>query len=279
MISLGSSDAPVVAGVDPHGTTPWQLWARLVGLLPPKEDTAAMAWGRRLERLVVERIAEEVRAESIQDGYTLARDERPWQRATPDALLYLERGEPWLAEAKALRGQVPEEPMLAWLVQCQHQLMVWPDFRGVALGAFGALDFRMWRITPHADLQRALLGREEAFLRLVETETPPPVEAADNAWLAKAYPLSDTLRTVRLGAEALEWDAERQAGKEQEKSGKTRADAAEANLKFAMQDARAATLPDGTTYTWAPTKRHGYTVEESIVRTLRRKGTKNGAQD
>ena len=61
--------------------------------------------------------------------------------------------------------------------------------------------------------------------------------------------------------------------------GNEQADAAEANIKVAMQDARAAVLPDGTTWTWAPTKHKGYTVEESIVRTLRRKGTKNGAQD
>lgn len=276
-IKIGSSDAPDIVGIG-H-SSPWQLWARLVGLLPPKEDTPAMEWGRRLERLIVERIAEDVGAESVQDGYPLARDERPWQRATPDALLYLERGEPWLAEAKALRGQVPEEPLLAWLVQCQHQLMVWPDFRGVALGAFGALDFRCWRVTPHADLQRTLLVREEAFLKLVETETPPPVEAADNAWLAKAYPLSDTLKAVKLGTEALEWDSERQAGKEQEKNGKRRADAAEANLKFAMGDARTAVLPSGISYTWAPTKRKGYTVEESTVRTLRRKGAKGNGDD
>src|SRR5215468_3348138 len=60
MIDLGSSDAPAVLGVSPH-TTPFQLYARKLGLLPDEiEDTEVMKRGLQMERLVVDMFIEDV---------------------------------------------------------------------------------------------------------------------------------------------------------------------------------------------------------------------------
>lgn len=264
---IGSSDAPAICGVSPY-ETPWQCWARHVGLLPAKEMTEEMRWGNKLEHVILHATSEEIGL-PVEAAETRWGVDRPWQRATPDAVAC---GAPWLIEAKALRVEPPEEPRLDWLVQVQHQMMVFPEAEGAIIAAMGALAFRTYRVAPHPALQRALLAAEERFLALVESETPPPVRAEDNRWLAQAYPLADTLRVAHLGAEALEWDRARQAAKEHGKRWQKVEDLAEARIKMEMGPARTAVLPDGTTYSWSPQKRKEYTVPEGMVRVLRRRG-------
>lgn len=244
-----------------------------------------MAWGLRLEEIIVEAAGEAphalITATHVEPRWST---ERPWQRATPDGLLtFLDEddkliGDDWLVEAKATRAAPPDEPRLDWLVQAQHQLMVWP-MRGVVIAAMGALEFRAWRVEPHPSLQRALLAAELRFLALIESETPPPVRAEDNRWLAQAYPLADTMRTVRLGAEALEWDRARQTAAEHLARWQEVKDLAEARIKAAMGPARTAVLPDGTSFSWSPQKRKEYSVPAGMLRVLRRKGAKNGRDD
>ena len=274
---IGSSDAPAICGVSPY-TTPWQCWARHVGLLPEPEMTEEMTWGLRLEDTILRVAAEELGLSGRVDqvGSTWA-TERPWQRATPDGEVFLADG-CWLLEAKALRGGPPDEPRLDWLVQVQHQLMVFPHTAGAVIAAMGALEFRLWRVPPHPVAQRAILEAELRFLALIESETPPPVRAEDNRLLAQAYPLANTLKTIRLGAEALEWDRARQTAADHVRRWQEVRDLAEARIKTVMGSARTAVLPDGTSYRWSPQKRKGYTVPDGPLRVLRRKGAKGNGE-
>lgn len=75
------------------GLSPWQskfsLWHKKAGLVvPPVEQTAAMKWGSRLEDDVFEEYAEQHPEHLVMPTGTWQHKDRPWQRATPDRLLY-----------------------------------------------------------------------------------------------------------------------------------------------------------------------------------------------
>lgn len=75
------------------GLSPWQsrfsLWHKKAGLAtPPVEVTPAMKWGSRLEDDVFEEYAERHPEHFVATTGTWRNIERPWQRATPDRLLY-----------------------------------------------------------------------------------------------------------------------------------------------------------------------------------------------
>ena len=75
------------------GLSPWQsrfsLWHKKAGLpTAPFEMTSAIEWGSRLEPVVVQKFADEHPEWMVGPAGTWRHKDRPWQRATPDQLLY-----------------------------------------------------------------------------------------------------------------------------------------------------------------------------------------------
>jgi predicted phage-related endonuclease len=267
MIDLGSSEAPAVMGVSPY-LTPWQLWARKVELLPADtEDTEIMQRGRQLESAVLDMFLGELHiapSDVERSPYTMRwRQDRPWQRATPDALV-IGRA---LVEVKCVVGYPPPAPRVDWLVQCLHQRMVYPEFKGQYLVAFGNLQLTWWEIPWHQAALDRLLREEERFLELVERETPPPVRAADAAVLGKAWPIT-TPEPVELDEATERVAREYVAMKENLSKGEKLAAEGEAILKAALADHEEGVFPNGGRITWKPYTRKGYTVQEQSVRRL-----------
>jgi putative phage-type endonuclease len=92
---ITASEIAVVMGLSPY-ESPFALYHRKLGILPPPEDTDAMRIGRHLEYLVCEMFGER-HPEFVQlgDGRGLWRHpDRRWQMATPDRLLHEHHGEP-----------------------------------------------------------------------------------------------------------------------------------------------------------------------------------------
>src|SRR5580765_6821056 len=54
--TVGSSDAPIIAGFHPF-VSPWTLWARKTGLLQEQEQSEDMEFGNMLEPVVSEMYA------------------------------------------------------------------------------------------------------------------------------------------------------------------------------------------------------------------------------
>src|SRR5262249_60578546 len=143
MIEIGSSDASAILGVSPY-ETPWQCYARLTGMIESaKEPSEVMAWGTRLQDIVLDTFATEVLGISAAAVQRQAQRRRGWMRATPDGV-YSDA----LIEVKCCVGHVPDAPRVDWLVQCLHPAPVFePD--PPYLVAVGGPTMTLWGIPEH----------------------------------------------------------------------------------------------------------------------------------
>lgn len=264
MIEIGSRHAAAIMGVSPH-LTPWQAWAQLVGILPEHEATEVMDAGTALEPFVLSMFE----ARSDWKLYeTPSRKVNGWQRSTADGKgdRYSPQYERAVFEVKCVVHMPPTAPRVDWVVQSLHHLLVHEDAVCCVIVCFGGLQLRHWVVPRHERAMAALLRAEEAFLKLVETETPPPVRAEDSALIHKRWPFTRP-ETVVLGWDEVEQDLRRQASANTLAIHQKLKDEADAKLKDAIGEHERAVLPNGVRYSFLPYQRNGKTY-----RTLRRSG-------
>ena len=124
---LGASEIAAVLGLSPY-TSPFDLfWRKVRGDEQP--DREQLRWGRRLEAAVADEFAERHPEFEVEPCGLLAHAERPWQRCSPDRLLYESVGDPpdgeplprW--EHELLRG----EPLSVLEVKTHGTLEGWGD--------------------------------------------------------------------------------------------------------------------------------------------------------
>lgn len=272
MIEIGSADAPVILGVS-NFATPFQLWLEKVGIVK-REDRPdeVMKSGKRLEDYVLDMECEEA-GFVAKEVWRQMTARRLFLRATPDGAysdLTADDEITHLFEVKTLVGQPPPMPRVSDVVQCLHQLLVFEDAACNRLIYFGGLRRERFIIPRHQRALDRVLRAEEAFLELVEKETPPPVVAADCDGLWRGWPLvADEVRT--LPEESKAWDLiALEAGREKEDA-EERYSWARAQIKAAMGPATQAVVPGTTTrYTWRP--------DVNGRRALKRKGRDNGEE-
>lgn len=259
---IGSSDAPAILGVS-RFSTPWQLWARLVGLIP-KEDTSSgvMEWGTRLEPVVVAHVVAlygltGVIADSRKnaDGIAPTTGFDGYRRATPDAISVDDYGSiPTVVEAKCSLHQPPLAPSVEHVVQCLHHLLVFDSADRCILAMFGGLTDRQWEIPRHPKALDAVERAEDRFMELVHRQEPPPVRAEDSPNLWRRWPMACE-DTVVLPVSAFAWHADLMEADAHEEDATQRKELAKAKLKLAMGTATRAVLPDGSaSYTWRPSR-------------------------
>lgn len=157
---IGGSEVAAVLGVSRYAG-PTRIYYEKLGVLP-HEDNAAMEWGRRLEPVVIDKFADEHPEFHVRPGPGLvAHPDRPWQRATVDALVAESPDGPPIAvfDAKTGSSRVVEwgeegsdEVPLPYLCQ-----LVWyMDVYGLDRGFVGVLldgcDYREYTVEYDADL-------------------------------------------------------------------------------------------------------------------------------
>ena len=263
MIEIGSSHAPAILGVSPH-LTPWQLAARLTGLIPDTtEETEAMEFGTRLQ-------GEILRAFCQRTGWIIEKEQPQYRagfrRATPDGLLvsYVrdeDRTRLALAEVKCVTGQPPDVPRVDWLVQCLHQRWTVGCFEEVEaqyLIAFGGLRMVWWEVPYHDRAIRRVLDEEQRFVDNLQSGILPPVRAADAAVLSKAWPFVKPEPRI-LDAATLDLIRRFEIQKRDENTVRAEREQTEAEVKALIGDAAEAVWPDGTRYSFKP-----YTVKEQV---------------
>lgn len=85
---LGGSDIPLVAGLSPFGSA-WDVYAEKAhGRVRPV--TEPMKWGIRLEPAIRAEYCDVTKRVVIVPRRSLFHPDRPWQRATPDGMIYLD---------------------------------------------------------------------------------------------------------------------------------------------------------------------------------------------
>lgn len=188
---IGGSDAATIVGLNPYLSL-YYLYCDKRGELPPKEPTEAMRLGTDLEQYVADRWAECTGKTVRKDRHMWRSTRWPWMLADVDRVVV---GENAGLECKTTSpfnkhdfagGEIP----LTYYVQCQHYMAVM-GFDRMYLAVL-VLGQGFYHFTIDRDEQEieALAQAEGDFWEMVQTGTPPPVDAADatTAALQHQYP-------------------------------------------------------------------------------------------
>jgi putative phage-type endonuclease len=193
---IGGSDAAAILGLSKYRSAV-DVWEDKLGLVEERPQTAAMAWGLRLEDAIASAYTETTgirvrkvpgirRAHHVRDYPMIASLDR---RGEDGRVVELKkkRTDADLSEDGPPEKRVPSD----WYVQIQHYLeVVEADVADVAI-LVGGTDFRVISLPRDPDFGRDLRAEEGAFWReYVLTETQPPVGPDDLAFLSRKYPIS-----------------------------------------------------------------------------------------
>lgn len=270
--AVGGSEIGAVLGLNPYMSA-FEVWARKLGRIAPKEDNEAMRQGRDLEEYVAQRFCEKSGLKVRRRNAIITNDDVPHLMATidrqiegSDSGLECKTVSPYMANN--WRGtDIPAH----YYAQCVAYMTVlgWPDWYLAAL-VYGR-DFKVYHLTDRPELptpewavridvdpgdRKALAKAAEDFwTRHVETKTPPPTDGSDSTGdaLAAMFPGDTTLDFIDLPPQ--DWRGRLDALHDFERQEEEAAKAAEAirqEIKFAMGDAEEAHC-GATKVTWRTT--------------------------
>ncbi|MCP5159957.1 MAG: YqaJ viral recombinase family protein [Gammaproteobacteria bacterium] len=248
MHGVGCSEIAVALGLS-HYETPYQLWERKTGKVPPKETTLAMRLGVPMEP-VIKLLYEE------RTGTKLRRRNAALRHSSLPLIGHLDytvTGQSRVVDCKSsfsfgarerFGDDGTDELPVEYLCQGQGYLNLTHyeaiDFAALIPGP----DFRVLTVAPGADVQSMILEGVERFWRHVTTDTPPEpitLEDAKRRWrnvspekCVTATPEieSVTRRFISLGSQIKALEKE-----------KVRLELA---IKNALQDAEALLAADGS---------------------------------
>lgn len=250
--TLGGSDCAAAAGVHPY-ISRVELWAQLTGKMP-RPETEAMAWGKRLEPLIVDVLTDEgyTITHAPADGFT--DPERPWCIGHPDAftvavgglraVLEVKTVGQWAHHANGNGATVP----LHYQCQSQWYMHLTETHRTVLAALVGGQRLEVVELERDDAAIAYLLALGESFLQLVRTNRVPEPggSESDRAAVIALFPEAEPSKVYRLTRE--EWEAVRElrARREQLATVKAQAEELENRLKLAMGDAEHAISPHDT---------------------------------
>jgi len=288
-----ASDVAVILGVvrsKYYGATPFQLWMEKLGMLPEAETEEAAEMGNSMEQFNASLFKQKT-GRRVQREQQLLRSTRyPWLGATLD---YTQQGDGHrtrgVLELKSTAKkynwpdspdditqpgvQCVSEPHLKWQAQLQTQLLVTSLGYGSISAVLGQPVFHhRWRdFNAHSQFQALILERTREFWRYVETKTPPPVDAFDNAAAREWVKQQPEGEQVELSAGMLEHDAELVRAKREFNDARKRVEYHEAQLLLAIGGAASATLPNGAIYEIKKSHVDSYVVKGQLRVQLKRK--------
>lgn len=178
-LGIGSSDAPIILGLSPW-STPYKLWCeKLSTEIPEDNGNWATARGNNLEPLA--RSLYEEKVGKLFPAKNVVHSEYDFLRASLDGYneeenIVLEIKCPGAADhLLAVEGGVP----LKYIPQLQHQLMVTGAKECHYVSYDGAQSLALVVVQPNPEYAAELLVAEQAFWKLVQDGTPPPLTDGD----------------------------------------------------------------------------------------------------
>jgi len=286
---IGGSDAAAILGLSPWAA-PLSLWLRKVGAIPDDlEPSDVMVWGSKVERVLIEDIAEQAGVEVLGTSWTLIRDAtEPDLFCSPDGMGWpsapddVTTAPDFLVEVKNVHGMKAEEweagapPYVN--AQVQHALHVSGLPRALVGASLGGRrpvwcwvdrDPNWWPTNGPTILE---------FLRRIREEDPPPPTGhpADREALFERYPAEDG-SIVALPSEAVDWTRELEELAETRKAIETREDELKNMIRAAIGTAEEGIVPGGLgRWKWCVEPRAAHMVKASAPRILRKLKSKNG---
>lgn len=179
--SLGGSDASAIIGLN-SWSSPYTVWAEKLGKLPPKEDSEPMRLGRDLEDYVAKRFAEATGKKVRRENSILYNLDYPFAHANVDRMVVgedagLECKTTSVLNMKSFKnGSFPDN----YYVQCVHYMMVTGCKKWYLAVLVLGKEFLWFEIERDEDEIKALAESEEAFWKLVKSNTPPAVDGTES---------------------------------------------------------------------------------------------------
>jgi len=169
---------------------PIDIYCEKLGLKDRPPETEAMAWGKRLEALVLDEYERRTGNRTVRGLTVMAHPKRPWMRGTPDAFVAPTlKGTPEIGvEAKTTKwgfdfgdegsDDVPDDYLCQ--VQWYAEITGFPLWDLAAL--VGGNEFRIYRIVHDPEFCELLVDAGERFLRdHIEKRVPPPLDGSPSA--------------------------------------------------------------------------------------------------
>lgn len=187
---IGASEIAAVVGLSPW-ESPFSLWHRKKGNLPPQPQSDLFYWGHALEPLVAQRFAELHPEYAVETCGTFANVERPWQFANLDRVLIPVKSGPFaVLEIKTTRygdGWGPAgSDDIPLHVRCQviHQMDVFGYGYAWVAVLIGGSDYREYRIEYDEAEAAILRDAGEAFWLSIQSDDEPPIDVTDSTYQA-----------------------------------------------------------------------------------------------
>lgn len=182
---IGGSDAAAVLGMS-KWKTPYQVWREKVfGERDP--DNKSFEAGRRLEPIIREWYEDETGQKVVVPGFM--RDKHyPFLCGNVDGLT-----DDKVIEIKTARfNDWGDTPPNAYVLQCQHYLLLTGKNSADLVVLFAGQDFKVYSINTNPALQTAMLQHYYQFWQYVESKTPPQPQTLDDLKLMFPASKNDT---------------------------------------------------------------------------------------
>lgn len=276
---IGGSDASAILGVN-RWKSAYTLWAEKCGLLPDDgEESEPAEWGKRLESAIAAKYADVtgrfVHLHGSSRPTILRHAARPYMIGSLDAdVSCAEREGPGILEIKTTGAHLGDEweeaAPLGYQVQLQHYMAVTGRRWGSFAVLIGGQKFRWYDVERNDTFIATLEVKCEEFWRLVETRTPPDIDATEStaAALKKLYP-QDTGEAVDLGIEAVELVEQLEAAKAEIAAAEARKREIDNRIRAAIGSASFGVVPGVGQFSLKTQRREAHTVEATEFRALR----------
>ena len=188
---IGGSDAGAVVGMNPYKSR-YSLWAEKTNKVPPFEGNTTTRVGAYLEQLVADMFEEDTGKKVRKKNSTMVNDLYPFACANVDRMIV---GEKAFLEIKTTNS-IPimkslrnsEEFPEAYYCQVVHYLAVTGLEKAYLAVLINCRELKIYELERDQAEIDALMREEEAFWKLVETDTPPAVDGDEST--------TETLKTL-----------------------------------------------------------------------------------
>ncbi len=194
---ITGSRIAAICGLSPWAT-PLDVYLEMTDQAPPTPDNAAMERGRFLENGLRDWLAKRTGLH-ITDTGTVEHPEFDWIAATPDGAAF--EGDKLVAAVEIKspgpntirdwgKPEEQEDAIPSYVIpQCIWEAACLGAPETICSALIGG-DLRTYRIEYSPKLFEVMVDKAAAFLTLVKTGNPPPLDGSDSAarWLADQFP-------------------------------------------------------------------------------------------
>lgn len=274
-LHIGASEAAAACGLSPW-RQPLDVYLEKRGLAEPREETAAMRLGKRLEPVIAEEYSLRTGLEIVRGIPMLWRTDTPHIAASLDALTEPDFSPLELKSSSYRRShefgdegtdQIPDD----YLVQVQQQMYVVGAEQAELAVLLDGRTLRLYTIRRHEHLIARMIELEtELWQRIVTGDPPAPdfTHPKTPDLIRSLYGVAEG-KAIDLPDEAVAAWADYQRLGEEEKRIEAERDALKAKVLYAIGDAAIADLGNGKQLTRSTVNRKEYTCKASSYVTLR----------